>query len=67
MTIIQILDRVPIPWDSVDDIKEIANAKFRLADPVRDNILWIAMECYVYGVMQGKRQERARRRRGRKI
>ena len=64
MTTIQILERTPVPWSSRDQIKEIVEAYFRTAEPVRDNACWIGAMCYLYGVMQGKRQERARRRRG---
>ena len=62
MTTIQILERTPIPWSSRGSIKEIVKAYFRTAEPVWDNACWIGAMCYLYGVMQGKRIERKRRK-----
>lgn len=67
MTIEQIVARAPVPWDALNEIDNIMADRIRAIDrlPVKNMnsyFHWIALGCYVYGVMAGKRVERARRK-----
>lgn len=65
MTIEQIVARAPVPWDALNEIDNIMTDRIRAIDqlPVKSTksyFLWVAIGCYTYGVMMGKRAERAR-------
>ena len=68
MTIEQTVARSPAPnAEEVDAIERIMIDRIRAIDqlPVKSTksyFLWVAIGCYTYGVMQGKRAERARRK-----
>ena len=67
MTIEQIVARAPVPWDALNEIDNIMTDRIRAIDrlPVKNMnsyFRWIALGCYVYGVMADKRAERARRK-----
>lgn len=68
MTIEQTVARSPAPnAEEVEAIERIMIDRIRAIDqlPVKSTksyFLWVAIGCYTYGVMQGKRAERARRK-----
>ena len=68
MTLEQIVARSPVPdADELEAIERVMSDCIRAIDelPVKSTksyFLWVAIGCYTFGVMQGKRAERARRK-----
>lgn len=55
MTAITCANRNHVPWEHFEELSALAKE--------RQEPLWVAMGAFVYGVMEGKRMERARRKR----
>lgn len=68
MTLEQIVARSPVPdADELEAIERVMSDCIRAIYelPVKSTksyFLWVAIGCYTYGVMMGKRAERARRK-----
>jgi hypothetical protein len=66
MTLEQTVARSPVPnAEELEAIERIMTDRIRAIDqlPVKSTksyFLWVAIGCYTYGVMMGKRAERAR-------
>lgn len=67
MTDDQIVERLPFPIDALDVIERIISQNIEQLDKnpaenAHSYLLCVATGGYLYGVMQGKRMERARRK-----
>ena len=69
MKLYRIIDRLPIP-DMVEmvNLRKVTNAQIarlnrkKSKQSIQNYFFWIGLACYQFGVMQGKRAERARRK-----
>lgn len=69
MKLYRIIDRLPIP-DMVEmvNLRKVTNAQIarlnreKSKQSIQNYFFWIGLACYHYGVMAGKRAERARRK-----
>ena len=69
MTLIQILNKEAVPWEEMETLDRIRDKRISDIDNLRTPhdlkayCRWVGMACYNYGVIMGKRMERARRKR----
>ena len=69
MKLYRIIDRLPFP-DVVEmvNLQKVTNAQIarlnreKNKQSIQNYFFWIGLACYHYGIMQGKRAERARRK-----
>lgn len=53
-----------IGYQTIPTGKEISDLKKIILESKGDGVIWLVTKVYAYGVMQGKRQDRSRRKGG---